>query len=102
MRMTPENVVEVYDDIAEAFHATRKERSIYPDPWVVFETVDELKLSKESWICDVGAGSGHASTPFKNAGYTNIIALEPSEQMRTFARQTGNFAEVKDFTLEKD
>ena len=77
--MTPENVVEVYGEIAEAFHVTRKDKEVYPDPWIVCETVVAQNLPKDSWIVDVGAGSGHASTPFKKEGFNNIIALEPSD-----------------------
>ena len=45
----------------------------------------EYNIPKDGLVVDVGAGTGASANALKAGGYNNIVALEPSSELRKFA-----------------
>lgn len=69
----------IYDSIGKGYSNTRTS-----DPRIVKAMLDILKHSEISTIADLGAGTGSYAYALANYNY-NVIAIEPSETMRSQA-----------------
>ena len=69
----------IYDNIGKDYSNTRKS-----DSRIVKAILDILKTSEVSTIADIGAGTGSYAYALANHSY-NVIAIEPSETMRSQA-----------------
>lgn len=74
----------IYNQIGKTYNTTRK-----ADPRITGMILQQLKLKPSSTILDIGAGTGNYSYELADKGY-HVIALEPSEVMRTQGRQHEN------------
>ncbi|CAN7286170.1 class I SAM-dependent methyltransferase [Rossellomorea sp. LjRoot5] len=74
----------IYNQIGKTYNTTRK-----ADPRITQMILQQLKLEPSATILDIGAGTGNYSYELSDKGY-HVIALEPSEIMRTQGRQHRN------------
>mgnify|MGYP005831270271 CR=1 FL=1 len=74
----------LYNQIGKTYNTTRK-----ADPRITKFILQQLNLEHSATILDIGAGTGNYSYELADVGY-NVIALEPSEIMRTQGKQHRN------------
>lgn len=74
----------VYNQIGRTYNTTRK-----ADPRITQRVLQQLNLEHSANVLDIGAGTGNYSYELAEKGY-NVIALEPSEIMRTQGKQHRN------------
>ena len=74
----------IYDNIGKGYSNTRRS-----DFRIVEAILDILKASEISTIADIGAGTGSYAYALANHNY-NVIAIEPSETMRSQAISHSN------------
>ena len=49
--------------------------------------IKEFKLTKKSYIIDVGSNDGIALTPFRNLGFKNVLGIEPAKNLAKLANK---------------
>ena len=49
--------------------------------------IKEFKLTKKSYIIDVGSNDGIALTPFQNLGFKNVLGIEPAKNLAKLANK---------------
>ncbi len=49
--------------------------------------IKEFKLTKKSYIIDVGSNDGIALTPFRNLGLKNVLGIEPAKNLAKLANK---------------
>lgn len=74
----------IYNQIGQTYNTTR-----HADTRIVQKLMLELNIDAPATILDIGAGTGNYSYELANIGY-RVIALEPSEVMRTQGKQHRN------------
>ncbi|AWE07768.1 class I SAM-dependent methyltransferase [Lysinibacillus sp. 2017] len=74
----------IYNQIGKTYNTTRR-----ADTRIVQRLIRELDVDAPATILDIGAGTGNYSYELANIGY-RVIALEPSEVMRTQGKQHRN------------
>ncbi len=51
--------------------------------------IDDLKLTKKSFIIDVGSNDGIGLKPFKDLGFKNLLGVEPAKNLAKIANKNG-------------
>ncbi len=51
--------------------------------------IDDLKLTKKSFIIDVGSNDGIGLKPFKDLGFKNLLGIEPAKNLAKLANRNG-------------
>ena len=74
----------IYNQIGKTYNTTRR-----ADTRIVQRLILELDVDAPATILDIGAGTGNYSYELAKIGY-RVIALEPSEVMRTQGKQHRN------------
>jgi SAM-dependent methyltransferase len=74
----------IYNHIGKTYNTTR-----HADTRIAQRIVQELDINTPATILDIGAGTGNYSYELANMGY-RVIAMEPSEVMRTQGKQHRN------------
>ncbi|XP_076323654.1 uncharacterized protein LOC143232301 [Tachypleus tridentatus] len=86
-KMPPEETCRIYDEHAEDYEKLASKYTC--EEWaLVIPAVIETKILKDKScrILDVGAGTGANGSLLQKLGYTNIDALDGSEQMLEIAK----------------
>ena len=88
---TKDEMRKFYDKFAQIYDDETKSKNSKATKFLF----NKFKISKDSKILDLGAGSGISSVPVVKMGYKNLTLLDFSKEMLTKAKQKDELKECK-------